>query len=140
LDDDRGGDVGTTQAPGVTALLGDLAGAALDIAHNTVQLVACESRLVVRRLAMRAGVFIVGLVFAAMGLLLVLVGGALLLAQAADLPPWAAIALVGVVVLAAGAIAAKSALHKLGEPDIAFPGTLAEFKKDVEALRRRDLE
>lgn len=140
MDDDGGGDVGTAQAPGVTAILGDLAGAALDIAHNTVQLVACESRVVVRRLAMRAGVFIVGMVFATMGLLLVLVGGALLVSQAAAIPAWLAIAMVGVLVLAVGALVARRALHRLGDADIAFPGTLAEFKADVEALRRTHRE
>jgi uncharacterized membrane protein YqjE len=124
-----------TPRPGVMSLLGDLAGAAVDLAQNTVELAACEARVVVRRLAVRAGFFFVGLVCACLGLLLVLGGAALLLVEA-GLPAWAAFMIVGVVVVALGAVTAVRAVKLLGDRDLAFPATLAEFRTDVETLRR----
>jgi hypothetical protein len=136
FDERQEGDVATEERPGLVGSLGELAGAALDLAHNTAQMVACESRVVVRRLALRAGTFFVSLVFAAMGLLLVMSGLALLLASVAGLPVWAAILFVGAVSLTVGGLVARRALRRLGDPDIAFPETLEQFRADFDVISR----
>ena len=120
---------------GAVAAFGELAGAALDLVHNTVRLAACEARMVLRRLAMRLGFFILFLVIGSLGLLLVLGGLALLLQSATSMPQWLAFVIVGAVTSLCGAIAARRAIGSLSEADLAFPGLLEEFGADVEALR-----
>jgi len=122
---------------GVVALLGELGGAGLDLAHNTAKLAASEAPVVLRRLALRAGVFIGAVVFTAMGLVLVLGAGAMLLAQSTAIPMWAALALIGGVAGGVGVLVAMRMLRRLCSQDLAFPATMAEFQADVEALRRR---
>jgi hypothetical protein len=121
-------------------LAGDLTGAGLDLAHNTIQMAAAEARVVIRRLAVRVALFIVSLVFACLGLLLLLGGGALLLQQSTGMPYWLAMAIVGAAALGVGGFVAVRAMRHLDDPDLLFPATLAEFKLDVQALhgaRRR---
>jgi uncharacterized membrane protein YqjE len=121
---------------GLFDALGELSGAGVDLAHNTVRLAACEARVIVRKLAMRVGLFFGFLVVATVGLLLMLQGVASLL-EMAGLPAWGAYLLVGAVTLGAGALLAVRMLKKLGDKDLAFPGTLAELDIDREYLGRR---
>lgn len=123
--------------PGLFDALGDLTGAGMDLAHNTVRLAACEARLIVRKLAVRVGLFFGFLVLATVGLLLMLLGAASGLEAGAGMPAWAAYLLVGGVTVAAGALLAVRMLKKLGDKDLAFPGTLAELEIDRDFLGRR---
>jgi hypothetical protein len=131
---ETGRDEGTDRR-GVVALVRDLLGAVLELAHNTARLAACEARVVVRRFAVRLAAFVVSLVVAAVGLLLALAGAAILLERVTGMPLWLSLVLVGAVVAAAGAVGAAWALRRLADPDLAFPGTLAEIGADVESLR-----
>jgi uncharacterized membrane protein YqjE len=120
---------------GILALVRELIGAALELAHNTARLAACEARVVLRRLAARLAVFVVSLVVAAAGLLVVLAGAALLLEGLTGIPLWLSLVLVGGVVVVAGVVGAAWAVRRLGDRDLAFPGTLAEIDSDVESLK-----
>lgn len=122
---------------GILALLRDLAESGGDLAHNTARMVASESRVVLHRLAVRLGLYAAGILVAAAGLLLVLAGASLVLARLAGVEEWLALVVVGAVTLAAGVVFALRALRRLGEPDLAFPATLAEFREDIETLRGR---
>lgn len=121
---------------GILALLRALADSGVDLAHNTAQMAASEGRVVLHRVTVRLGLFLAGLFVAAAGLLLGLVGAALLLARLADMDQWLAFVVMGAVTLAAGAAFAIRAMRRLSEPDLAFPATLAEFKADIETMRR----
>lgn len=120
---------------GLFALLRALVDSGVDLALNTAQMAASEGRVVLQRAAVRMGMFVAGLFVAAMGLALVLVGLALVLARYGGMDMWLALVLVGVVTLAAGAAFAARAMRRLGDPDLAFPATLAEFNADIEMLR-----
>jgi hypothetical protein len=120
---------------GVLALLRALVDSGADLARNTVRMAASEGRVVLHRAAMRLSLILVGLLVAAAGLLLVLVGAALALIRLAGVNDWLAFLAVGAVALAAGAAFAARALRRLTGPGLAFPATLAELKADVEALR-----
>lgn len=112
----------------------------MDLAHNTAQMAASEGRIVLHRLSVRFGLFVAGLCVAAIGLLLTLVGGAVVLARLAGVDEWLAFVVVGIVTLAAGAAFAVRAMRRLDAPDLAFEATLAEFKADIEMLRRARTE
>ncbi len=120
---------------GVLALLRVLLDSGLDLVHNTARMAASEGRVVLHRLAVRLGFFFAGLVVAAMGLLLALGGAAVVLARATGMQLWLALVLVGVATAAAGAAFAVRAMERLGEPDLGFPATLAEFETDIAAMR-----
>jgi hypothetical protein len=96
---------------------------------------ASEGRVVLHRLVVRLAAFVAGLFVAAMGLLLVLLGAALLLARVASIEPWLACVLVGAATAAAGAFFAARAMRRVSEADVAFPATLAEFEADAAMLR-----
>jgi len=125
------------RSPGLFGLIGDLAGAGVELVHNTAELAACESRMIVRKLAVRIGLFIGFLVLAAAGLLLALGGFALLLGESGAIPTWLAFVLIGVATAAVAAILARRMIRKLGDRDLAFPGTLSELKVDIETFGRR---
>jgi hypothetical protein len=122
---------------GLFTLLRALAESGIDLAHNTARMAASEARIILRRLVVRTGLFIGGLMLAAVGLLISLLGAALILAEVTGWPPWLAHVIVGVVVCFAGAILAARGLGSLGDPDLGFPATLAEFELDVQTLRSR---
>jgi hypothetical protein len=88
---------------GILALIRALADSGVDLAHNTAQMAASEGRVVLHRVTVRFGLFVAGLIVAAMGLLLGLVGAALALARFAGMPESLAFVIVGVVTLTAGA-------------------------------------
>lgn len=120
---------------GLLALLRALVDSGVDLAHNTAQMAASESRIVLHRAMVRLGLFVAALFVATMGLLLALVGVALLLVRVSGVQPWIAFVLVGVATSAAGTAWAVRAMRRFSEPDLAFPATLAEFKADIEMLR-----
>lgn len=124
---------------GLLTLLRALADSGIDLAHNTARMAASEAQIILRRLMVRFGLFIGGLLLAAVGLLISLVGAALVLAEATGLPEWLAYLLVGVVVGIAGAFLAARGFGKLGDPDLGFPATLAEFELDVKTLRSKSV-
>jgi hypothetical protein len=122
------------ERPSLFELGGELAGAGLELVHNTAELAASEARVIVRRLVVRVSLLLSLLVIASTGLLLVLGGAAFLLVEVAQWPRWAAFGLVGLVTMAGAGFFALRAVKQLGNADLAFPRTLAEIKKDVEAF------
>src|SRR5206468_2363784 len=102
---------------GLTQSLRDLAVAGGELAHNTAQMAACESRAIVKRLTVRLGVFFVSLMVVSTGLLLVIGGLALLLEQATGMPRWLTLMLFGLLVMGGAAFAAVRALRQLGNRD-----------------------
>jgi len=122
---------------GVFALLRALADSSVDLAHNTAKMAASESRVILHRFAIRLGLFVAALLVSAVGLLLALIGAARLLAGVAGVDERLGFVVVGAVTLAAGAVFAVRAVRRLGERDLAFPATLAEFEADIEVLRGR---
>jgi membrane protein implicated in regulation of membrane protease activity len=93
-----------------------------------------EARQVLPRLGRRAALLVGASVVTATGLLLVLGGIVLVAERFLGLPKWAGALVVGLVTLGAGAAGIAAALRRLGDPDLAFPETLAELTKDAEAL------
>ena len=120
---------------GIFALVRALGDSGVDLAYNTLQMAASEGRIVLQRAAVRLGLLVAGLFVAAMGLLLALVGAALVLTHLAGVDAWLAFVLVGVVTLAAGTAFALRGMRRLSDPDLAFPATLSEFEADVAMLR-----
>jgi len=120
----------------VFALIRAMADSGLDLVHGTARMAASEGRIVLHRLTVRLGLFLAGLLVAATGLLLGLVGGSILLSRLAGIDQATVFVLAGIATLAAGAIVAVRASRRLGDPDLAFPATLAEFQADLEAFRR----
>jgi hypothetical protein len=116
-------------------LLRALVDSGVDLAHNTLRMAASEAGVLVHRVSVRLGLFVAGLMVAAVGLLLCLVGAALVLGRVTGMDRSLAFAAVGSITLAAGTAFAVRAMRRLGEPDLAFPATLAEFQADVEMLR-----
>jgi uncharacterized membrane protein YqjE len=116
-------------------LLRALVDAGVDLAHNTARMAASEAHVVLFRLGTRLALFAAGLMVATVGLLLCLVAAALAVAQLTGVDRTLAFAAVGSVTLAGGAVFAIRAIRRLGEPDLAFPATLAELQADVEMLR-----
>jgi hypothetical protein len=121
---------------GIVDAAGELAGAAIELVHNTAELAACESRVIVRRLAVRAGLFFGALLLATSGVLLMLEGAASYVGEVGAMPKWLAFVLTGFATTVVGALAARWMIRKLGDRDLAFPGTLAEIKSDVESFKR----
>jgi hypothetical protein len=122
---------------GLFALLREFADSSVDLAHNTAQMAASEWRVILHRFAIRLGLFVAALLVAAVGLLLVLVGAAHLLASVAGVDQWLGFVVVGAVTLATGAAFAVPVMRRLGERDLAFQATLAEFAEDIDVLRGR---
>lgn len=122
---------------GLFTLLRVLAESGIDLAHNTARMAASEARIILWRLVVRMGLFVGGLLLAAVGLLVSLIGAALLLAEATGMPQWLAYVIVGVVIGIAGAVLAGRGMRQLDNPDLGFPATLAEFELDVQTLRSK---
>ena len=118
-------------------LVRDLFRAVLSLARSTARMFGAETREVTRRIGRRFALLIASSVVAGAGLLLILGGAAVLVERLLQLPRWAALAAVGVVAAGAGAIGIRAALHQLGSADVAFPETVAELEKDIEALDER---
>jgi hypothetical protein len=122
------------ERPTLFQLGGELAGAGLELVHNTAELAASEARIIVRSLVVRVSILLSLLIIASTGILLVLGALALVLHEVAGWPAWAAFGAVGVMTIAAAGFFAMRAVKKLGDADLAFPRTLAEIAKDVETF------
>lgn len=122
---------------GLFALLRALADSGLDLARNTARMAASEARIVLQRVVLRLCLLIAAVFISATGLLLVLVGGALVLAEQAGIEPWVAFVAVGALTVAVGAALVARAIAKLSAPDLAFPETLGEIEADLAMLRER---
>jgi hypothetical protein len=121
-------------------LVRDLLRAVLSLLRSTARMFGAETREVTRRIGRRVAFLIASSVVAGAGLLLVLDGAALFVENRFQLPRWAVLVTVGGVVLGAGALGIRAALHRLGSADMAFPETVAELDKDIEALTARGRE
>jgi hypothetical protein len=120
---------------GLFALLRALTGSGLDLVRNTAQMAASEARIVIERIVLRLCLLIVAAFVAATGLLLVLVGVAIVLARETGIDPWLAFVGVGALTAAVGAALIARALARLSARDLAFPATLAELETDIVMLR-----
>lgn len=110
---------------------------AFGLAHNTAKLAGVEARAVARRLVRRVAILIVALALGAAATSMLLVGLALLILSTGGLPDWAAFGIVGVSALAVAIGAAWYALRRLGDVGLTFPGTRAEIRRDLDAVRRQ---
>ena len=126
-----------TDERSATELVRGLFRAVLSLLGSTARMFGAEARDVARRIGRRLALLIASSVVAAAGVLLVLAGAALFVEMRFQLPRWAVIAGAGVVALGAGALGIRAAIHRLGGADLAFPETVAELGKDVDALRAR---
>ena len=70
------------------------------------------------------------------GGLLALLAGLAFLVETAGVPQWLAFVVVGLLTMAGGVYAALRAIRLLGAPDLAFPDTVAELRRDSTAFRR----
>jgi len=119
---------------GIPDLAGDVLRAAFGLGRNTARMFVFETRDVARRFGRRVALLIASCVFAATGLLLVLGGLASLAERAFQLPLWAGLLLLGAAALAVGAVGIRAAVRRLGDADLAYPETVAELTKDVDAF------
>jgi len=103
---------------GIPDLVGDVFRAVLGLGRNTARMFGFEARDVARRIARRVELLIAACVFATAGVLLVLEGIASLAEQVLRLPHWAALLVVGALALGAGAVGVRTALRRLGDPDL----------------------
>ncbi len=126
-----------TQEQTLPELVGNLFQAALALVRSAARMFGFELREVTRRIGRRVALFAVSSILAAAGLLLLLGAVALLAEQLLHVPLWAALAVVGAATAALGAVGMRVALRRLGDADLAFPGTVAEIDKDIDALARR---
>ncbi len=120
----------------VADLAGDFVRAVLGVGRSAARMFGFELRDVTRRLGRRIALLIVSAVFAAVGILLVLGSGALLAEAFLRVPLWAGTFALGIAAVGAGALGLRTALRRLGDRDLAFPETVSELGKDVEALTR----
>jgi hypothetical protein len=118
-------------------LVGSLFRAVLSIMRSTARMLGAEAREVTRRIGRRVALLIASSVVAAAGVLLLLGGAALFVETQFQLPRWAALLAAGGVALVAGALGIRAAIHRLGGADLAFPETVAELGKDIDALHAR---
>lgn len=125
---------------GVPELLRGLLRAVLLVGKSTARLAGIEAREVFTRLGRRMALLVAAAIVAGAGVVLVLAAFAFVAEGELSLPRWAAFALVGTVALALGGCGVAWAVRRLGAPDLAFPGTIAELSKDVEALASRGVE
>lgn len=115
-------------------LVRDLLRAVLGLVRSTARMAGLEARDILRRAGRRIALLIVASLFVGAGLILVLGGLSLVAETAFGLPRWASFVLVGLVALGGGTLGLLSAIRRLGDPDLAFPETVAELAKDVDAL------
>jgi uncharacterized membrane protein YqjE len=118
-------------------LVRNLFRAVLSLARSTARMLGAEAREVTRRIGRRVALLIASSVVTAAGVLLVLAGAALVVETRYQLPRWAALLAVGGVALVAGAAGIGVAIRRLGSADLAFPETVAEIGKDIDALQDR---
>jgi hypothetical protein len=111
--------------------------AVLSLLASTARMFGFEAREVTRRIGRRVALLIASSVVTAAGVLLLLAGAALFAETRFHLPRWAVLAGAGVVAVGAGALGIRAAIHRLGGADLAFPETVAEVGKDIDALRAR---
>jgi len=126
-----------TDERSTTELVRGLFRAVLSLAGSTARMLGAEAREVTRRIGRRVALLIASSVVAAAGVLLVLGGAAIVVETRLQLPRWAALMAVGGVALVAGAVGIGAAIRRLGGADLAFPETVAELGKDIDALRDR---
>jgi len=119
---------------GVSDLVRDLLRAVLGLVRSTARMFGLEAREVARRLGRRIALLVISAVIAAAGAVLLLGGIALVAERALGLPRWAAFALAGAIALGAGALGIRAAIRGLCGADLAFPETVAELTKDIDAL------
>ena len=121
-------------ARSVPDLVRDLLRAVSGMVRGTAHMAALEAREIVPRFGRRVALLVGSAIMAGAGILLALGGAALLIESALQLPRWAAVGAVGLLALCAGAAGIATALRRLGNPDLAFPETLAEISKDADAF------
>lgn len=119
---------------GIPDLVRDLVRVVLGLTRSTARMFGLEAREIVQRLGRRVALLIACSVVAGAGVVLLLASLAIVLETVAHLPRWAGLAIVGLFALGAGAAGVSFALRRLGEPDLAFPVTMGELSKDVDAL------
>jgi len=119
---------------GISDLVGEVLRAVFGLGRNTARMFGFEARDVARRFGRRLGLLIGSCAFATAGVVLFLAGAATFAEQVLRLPLWVGLLVVGALALVAGAVGIRAALRRLGDPDLAFPETVAELKKDVEVL------
>jgi hypothetical protein len=119
---------------GIPDLARDLIRAALGLGRNTARMLGLEAREIARRTGRRVALLVASAVIAGAGIVLVLGALTLVAERFLGLPRWASLALVGMLALGAGAAGIASAVRRLGDPDLAFPETIGEITKDVDAL------
>lgn len=127
----------STDERGVADDVGDVFRAALGLTRSAVRTIAFELREVTVRLGRHLASVVVASIVAAAGLLLVLGALCVLAERFLGVPLWAGLGALGVAAASAGALAMRSALRGLADSGIAFPRTIEEFGKDVDALTRR---
>lgn len=119
---------------GVSDLVRDLIRAALGLGRSTARMLGLEAREIARRTGRRVALLVASAVVAGAGIMLLLGSLTVAAEQFLHLPRWASLALVGTLALGAGAAGIATAVRRLGDPDLAFPGTIEELTKDLDAM------
>lgn len=122
---------------GIPDLVRDLLRAALGLGRNTARMLSIEARGIARRTGRRIALLVASAVVAGAGIVLLLAAVTVAAEQFLHLPRWASLALVGTLALGAGAAGVATAVRRLGDPDLAFPGTIEELTKDLDAMSDR---
>lgn len=129
-----------TSATEERGAVGGLTHAALELVRTTARMTRLEARDVLARLGRRIALLLASAALGAAGLVVVLGGLSLLAEGAFGMPRWAAFAAVGGGALALGVAGAWAAIRRLGASDLAFPETMAELSKDLDAFARKETD
>jgi putative superfamily III holin-X len=118
-------------------LVGDLFRTVLALVRSTARMFGLEAREVSVRVGRRLALLVASTVVVAAGAVVLLAGLSLALERLVEMPRWLALLLVGALAAGAGSCGIVVALRRLGREDVAFPRTVSELEKDLEALQRR---
>jgi uncharacterized membrane protein YqjE len=119
---------------GIPDAAGDLLRAVLGLFRSTARMTRFEAHEVAARATKRMVLFVASALVATGGCAIALGGLALFVEEVTRLPRWAGLLVVGVPALVLGLVGVWYALRRLFCSDLAFPRTLEEVRKDLEAL------
>ena len=124
---------GTKPSTGLGDLVGNLATDLQELVRGEVRLARAELDEKLDRVMLAAIWLIGGALVAFAGLVVLLEGGAAILAL--FLPAWAALFIVGVIIIAVGALLARSGLAMLSLKSLMPDRTAASLQKDVRVVK-----
>jgi hypothetical protein len=130
-----GRDVGARASPALSDIAAGLAGDIQDLVRGELALVRVELDHKVHDLVIAAVSIVGGALIAFGGLVVLLEGGAALLAF--WMPAWASLLIVGAIIIVVGGLVARMALARLSLEMLTPERTIASVQKDARMMKDR---